>query len=62
MIIYKLFAIIFTLVACHLIGDYKQNRGTHGDSSLILTAIVVLSEKPPLQAALAGKWWEYVTR
>jgi hypothetical protein len=33
-----------------------MNRGAHGDSSLILAGLPVLSEKPPLL-----KWREHVT-
>ena len=36
------------------------NRGTHGDSSLMLCPIGQSNEKPPLQAL--AKWWEYVTK
>ncbi|MGC8683041.1 MAG: zinc ribbon domain-containing protein, partial [Athalassotoga sp.] len=31
----------------HMLG-YDENRGAHGDSSLILSTEVLLSEKPPL--------------
>ena len=34
----------------------KKNRGTHGDSSFMLSILVLSSEKPPLL-----KRWEYVT-
>ncbi len=41
-------------------NEQKINRGTHGDSLLILVSLETLSKKPPLQAWNA-KWWEHVT-
>ena len=38
----------------------KKNRGTRGDSLLILASAEALSKKPPLQNR-RFKWWEYVT-
>ena len=36
-----------------------KNRGAHGNSSLILSTLVLLSEKPHFKPQ--AKWWEYVT-
>jgi len=49
-----------------LLSATFMNRGAHGNSSLILTALAVLSGKPPLQKpkTLSGgsmslcKYWE----
>ena len=39
----------------------KKNRGTRGDSLLILASAEALSKKLPLQNR-RFKWWEYVTK
>ena len=39
----------------------KKNRGTRGDSLLILASAEALSKKPPLQNR-RFKWWERVTK